>query len=186
MDQYILILLVGGFLVILSLLAAIFWFGGYLLPLIFGGAPYVPSAKKRVETMMRLAQFTASDHVIDMGSGDGLLLFSAIEAGAKTAEGYEIHPGLVSISRRRAKWKNLHDRITIHQRSYWNADLSSAHVVVLYQIPDSMERLERKLWEELPIGARVVSNAFPFPNWKPVTEENRVFLYRKTPDGFRG
>lgn len=186
MDQYTLILLVGGSLVILGLLASIFWFGGFLLPLIFGGAPYVPSARKRVQTMMRLADFKNTDHVVDLGSGDGLLLFSSLQAGAGTAEGYEIHPALVAISRRRSKWNRLNDRLTVHQRSYWNADLSKTDVVVLYQIPNSMERLEKKLWDELPMGARVVSNAFPFPNWKPIVEEERVYLYKKTPDELRG
>ncbi|MBM5789535.1 hypothetical protein FJZ23_00360 [Candidatus Parcubacteria bacterium] len=174
-----LILLVGSLLVILALLACLLWIGGLLIPLLFHGAPLMPSQKKRVATMMRLAQFSDTDHVVDMGSGDGMLLFAALTAGAGTAEGYEIYPALTAFSRWRAKRKGLDGRVRIHQQSYWNADLSKTDVVLLYQLQDSMARLEQKLRRELPEGARVVSNTFTFPTWKPVAVDGQVSLYKK-------
>lgn len=127
---------------------------------------------------MHLASFRNTDHVVDMGSGDGVLLFAAIKAGAGTAEGYEVHPMLTAFSRRRAKRKGLEKRVRIHQRSYWNADLSKTDVVLLYQISGSMQRLGEKLKRELPTGARVISNAFTFPDLKPSEEANNVYVYK--------
>lgn len=127
---------------------------------------------------MRLARLRNTDHVVDMGSGDGTLLFAAIKAGAATAEGYEVHPVLTALSRCRAKRKELGERVCVHQRSYWKADLSGTDVVLLYQIPGSMQRLGEKLKRELPSGARVVSNAFTFPDWEPSEEDHHVYLYK--------
>ncbi len=128
--------------------------------------------------MVRLAHPTAIDHVVDLGSGDGRLLIEAVLAGAASGEGYEIHPGLVWLSRLRTRLSKTKSAITIHRRSYWKADLSRATIVLLYQLPNSMKQLEDKLKRELPNGARVISNAFPFPYWKPVLHENKLFVYK--------
>lgn len=177
MNTLFLIVLFGGVLVIISCLVAIFWFGGLLLPLIFSGAPFVPSSKERVQTMMRVAEIKSTDRVIDLGSGNGQLLIGAIKAGAESAEGYEIHPGLVWFSRWRAK--KIKEKIRIYQKSFWDADVSKATVIFLYQLPNHMAKLETKLQKELPTGARVISNAFTFPNWKPVKQEGKISIYIK-------
>lgn len=177
--NYYTILLLGGSLVILSCLASIFWFGGFLLPLIYKGGPFVPTSKKTTQQMIDLAMITSTDRVADLGSGDGRLLVGAISAGAASAEGYEIHPGLVWISRLRAKGRHTSSKIRIYQKSFWNADLSNITIVFLYQLPDPMKRLEEKLKRELPTGARVVSHAFPFPNWEPTEVRGKIYLYKK-------
>lgn len=170
-------LLVGGSLVILSCLASIFWFGGFLLPLIYRGAPFVPTSNSTTKQMIEVAHIVQSDHVTDLGSGDGRLLVAAIAAGAASADGYEIHPGLVWISRASSKMRGMKSRITIYQKTFWKADLSKTTVVLLYQLPDSMQRLEDKLKRELPAGARVISHAFPFPNWEPTEKRGKIYLY---------
>lgn len=176
--SYYTILLLGSSLVILMCLASIFWFGGFLLPLIYRGAPFVPSSRETTKKMIDIARLKPSDHVVDLGSGDGRLLIGAIKAGAAHANGYEIHPGLVWFSRLRAKWNGMTNKITVHRKTFWNAELSGITVVFLYQLPDSMQKLSDKLKRELPKGARVVSHAFPFPNWEPVEVRGKVLLYK--------
>ncbi len=177
MDYYT-ILLVGGLVVILSCLAAIFWFGGCLLPFLYKGAPFVPSSKKTTKQMIDFADIVSTDRIADLGSGDGRLLFGAIDAGAATAEGYEIHPGLVWASRLKVTRHRLQSKIIVHYKTFWDADLSHITLVFLYQLPDSMVRLEEKLKRELPSGARVVSHAFPFPNWEPTEVRGKIYLYK--------
>lgn len=175
-DTLFLIVLFGGVIVIIACLSAIFWFGGLLLPLIFSGAPFVPSSKERVKAMIKLADIKPTDRVMDLGSGDGQFLIEAVKAGVKSAEGYEIHPGLVWFSRWRAR-KNKN--IRVNRKSFWDADVSKADVVFLYQLSNHMTKLEVKLQKELPSGARVISNAFTFPNWKPVKQEGKIYVYIK-------
>ncbi len=175
---YYTILLLGGSIVILCCVASIFWFGGALLPFFYKGAPFVPTSHGTTKQMIELARIVDTDRVADLGSGDGRLLLEAARAGAKAAQGYEIHPGLVWISRLSARWQHLHSQITIYQKSFWDADLSDITLVFLYQLPDAVARLEQKLKRELPAGARVVSHAFPFPNWKPEEVRGKIYLYR--------
>ena len=158
-------------------LMTIYWFGGMLIPLFAGGAPYVPTPDKKVELMIKLAQVQSSDKVMDLGSGDGRLLIASVQAGAKRAIGYEIHHGLAKLSRHNIRKYNLQDKIHVFNKSFWNADVSGASLVLLYQIPNAMEKLGNKLRHQLPKGARVVSNGFEFPDWEPTESNTKVFLY---------
>ena len=66
----------------------------------------------------------------------------------------------------------------VKNQSMWHADISQATVVFLYQLPYVMKKLGGKLKTELPRGARVISNAFPIPDWKPITQEKNVYVYK--------
>jgi ubiquinone/menaquinone biosynthesis C-methylase UbiE len=72
--------------------------------LIFGlvvirGAPYVPSRKRYIDrAFTELYKLGKNDVLVDIGSGDGIVLRRASARGA-TAVGYEINPILVIISR---------------------------------------------------------------------------------------
>ena len=179
MNLIILILLVTGIIAIFALFIAFFWIGGLLLPILYKGGPYVPSSRKKTTEMITLANLQSSDHVLDLGSGDGRLLIAAIKAGAHSGEGYEIHPGLIWLSRLYARIHHMNRHIIFHQKSFWDADVSKANVVLLYQLPKPMERLEKKLREELPHGARVISHSFPMTNWQPEQVVNKIFVYKK-------
>lgn len=65
----------------------------------FFGAPYVPSLRKDVRRMFdELVPVSKGDVVLDIGSGDGVVLREASKRGAK-AVGFEIHPLFVLISK---------------------------------------------------------------------------------------
>ena len=61
----------------------------------------------------------------------------------------------------------------------WKADLSNVDVVFVYQLPHVMKRIKKKLLEELKPGARVISNSFVMPDWKPKEERGGIYLYVK-------
>jgi protein-L-isoaspartate O-methyltransferase len=170
-------LILGAALIIVANLFAVYWFGGMLIPLISGGGPYVPSSPSRVKRMIKLAGITSTDTVMDLGCGDGRLLIAAIEAGAKKAVGCEIHPGLVRLARHKIKKRKMQNDIVIKKESLWKTDTSEADVMLLYQIPYAMEKIGEKLAEEMPKGARIVSNGFVFPDWEPDKQEADVYLY---------
>src|SRR5680860_1758140 len=66
---------------------------------VFRGAPYVPSQKFYINQALReLYPISNKDLLIDIGSGDGVVLREASKLGAR-AIGYEINPFLVIISR---------------------------------------------------------------------------------------
>lgn len=71
--------------------------GGFM---VFTGAPYVPSKKRDLKrAFTELYPLTTRDTLVDIGSGDGVVLRVARQYGAGEAVGYEIHPVLVLISK---------------------------------------------------------------------------------------
>lgn len=173
----LLLLTVLGLLLLASSLGTV-WIVWLLLPILSGGGPYIPSQMDRVAEMIRVAKLTSTDVAIDLGSGDGRIVIAAARAGARGI-GYEIHLGLVWLSRLNALRAGVAPRTAFLCRSMWKADLSTVTVVFLYQIPYAMRSIGEKLRKELPPGARIVSNAFLLTGWEPVREENGVRVYEK-------
>jgi hypothetical protein len=67
--------------------------------IVFRGAPYVPSRRRYIKrAFTTLYPLGKKDVLVDVGSGDGIVLRIASEYGA-TAIGYELNPILVIISR---------------------------------------------------------------------------------------
>lgn len=170
------LLLVATLLIIANLLV-LYWFGGMLIPVFAGGGPYVPTRPEIVEQMLKVANITPKDIVVDLGSGDGRLVIAAINAGARRSMGYEIHPGLTKLSNRKIRHAGFVDRAIVLNHSMWKANLTDATVVFLYQIPYAMGRIRKLLESQLAPGSRIVSHAFKIPGWEPEATEGNVVLY---------
>lgn len=162
-------------LVVLILLLAIAILLG--APLIHG-APYVPTTKNKVGEIINLADIGPGDKLLDLGSGDGRIVIAAARKGVQ-AEGFELNPILVWISRRRIKKVGLSGKAEIHFKSFWKADFSKYDVVTLFGIEKIMKPLEQKLLSELKPEGKAASFVYQFPNWKPVKSENSIYLYKK-------
>jgi ribosomal protein L11 methylase PrmA len=144
------------------------------------GAPWVPTKLRTVRRMLELADVRPGETVYDLGSGDGrVLIIAAREFGAK-AVGIELDPVRVLWTRGIVFFFGLRDQIEVITENFFYQDLSRADVVVCYLLTSTNQRLTEKLAEELRPGTRVVSNAFPFPDWEVVREdlEHHVYLYQ--------
>ena len=88
----------------------------------FFGAPYVPSHRKDVKRLFdELTPVGEGDTVLDIGSGDGLVLREASRRGAR-AVGYEIHPLFVGISRM-ASFGD--EKVRVHWANAWVATIET-------------------------------------------------------------
>lgn len=125
---------------------------------------WVPTPEPTVEAMLKLAKLTPKDHLIDLGSGNGVTVIAAARKGA-TAHGVEFNPDMVELSRRRAKEAGVEGRATFSQGDLFEADLSKATVITLFLLPDINRRLRPSLLELAP-GTRVVSNTFDMGDWE--------------------
>lgn len=126
---------------------------------------WVPTPQPTVEAMLDLTGVTATDHVIDLGSGDGVTVISAARRGA-TAMGVEFNPDMVALSERRAKEAGVADRVRFVQGDLFEADLSKATVITLFLLTDINLKLRPKLLELAP-GTRIASNTFTMGDWEP-------------------
>jgi SAM-dependent methyltransferase len=173
-------------LVILALALTITYFLVFLYPLI-GGAPYVPTDMAVVKEIIRLAEVQPSQKAADLGSGDGRLVIALAQAGA-LATGYEISPLLVLWS----KYKAVKAKITgngkaeIIRKSFWDVNFENFDIIILYQLPYVMKRLDSKLQKELKPGAKVICNGFTLPNWKAHLQKEKIYVYVKGDSSLKG
>jgi hypothetical protein len=89
------------------------------------GAPYVPSHRREVRrSFERLYPLNSKDVLVDLGSGDGVVLAEAVRRGAR-AYGYELNPLLVWLSRFR-----LGKRATVTLGNMWKVQLPAETTLV--------------------------------------------------------
>ena len=169
-----------GILTIISLILAVFivFFGIFA----FTGAPYVPSHKQEIELLFKnLYPLSKKDHVIDLGSGDGIVLKIAAEKGAK-ATGIELNPVMATISRRRLrKYKNAEVVINNFYNYKFPKDTT---IVYLFGLDRDFARMEAKVQNEanrLNKTLYFVSYGFESKTMKPEKTYRAYFLYKVMP-----
>jgi phospholipid N-methyltransferase len=132
------------------------------------GGPYVPTPQVVVDEMLRIAQVGSGDFVVDLGSGDGVIVLTAAKQFKARGMGIEIDPELVRLSNESARRIGVADRTSFHVQDVFKADLSRATVLTLYLLPSMMSNLQSKVFQELKPGARVVSHDYHFGDeWPP-------------------
>jgi SAM-dependent methyltransferase len=129
---------------------------------------WVPTPYELVDKMLELAQVTADDYVIDLGSGDGRTVIAAAKLGA-TAVGIEFNPDMVKLSEKSAKEAGVADKAKFIREDLFEADLSNATVITMFLLPDINRKLRPKLLDLKP-GTRIVSNTFSMGEWEPDSE----------------
>jgi ribosomal protein L11 methylase PrmA len=146
----------------------------------------MPTADDEVEVFFDLAPVGGEDVVYDLGSGDGRLLFAALERGAGRAVGIDLNEARVSEARQAAARRGLGDRAVFIHADIMETSLSEATVVLCYLYSTASAALKPKLAAELKPGTRVVMESFPVHGWRPVEVRHlparTFYLYRMPPE----
>jgi len=129
------------------------------------GGPYVPTPQIVVDQMLRFANVGEKDFVIDLGSGDGVIVLTAARDMKASGVGIEIDEELVALSNDSARKLGVANRVQFVQQDIFKADLSKASVLTLYLLPSMMSNLRSKVFNELKPGTRVVSHDYYFGEW---------------------
>ena len=137
---------------------------------------FIPTPFEDIATFFKLVSLSESDIVYDLGSGDGRLLFEALEKGAGKIVGIELDPSLVIEARKKAMEKGFEHKAEFLEADVMDVTLSGASVILCYLFPTASEALKPKFELELKPGTRVVMESFPIEGWKPVRTE--VFGYK--------
>jgi SAM-dependent methyltransferase len=125
---------------------------------------WVPTSEALVQKMLDMANVTAKDYVIDLGSGDGRTVIAAAKRGA-TAVGIEFNPDMVALSLKNAAAAKIGDKGSFVQGDLFQADLSKATVITMFLLPRINLELRPKLLALKP-GTRIVSNSFNMGEWE--------------------
>lgn len=165
--------MLGVALVVIGLCVALF----LLTALI--GAPYVPSQRREVrEVFSELRPLKSGDVVVDIGSGDGVVLKEVCEHGAR-AVGFEINPVLVALT-----WWRLRRhaaRCKVQLRNFWTTPFPDDTTVV-YTFGDSRDI--RKMYDKVVREATrldhsidFISYGFNVPDIAPTKSHRAHYLY---------
>jgi SAM-dependent methyltransferase len=113
---------------------------------VFRGAPYVPSHhKEAARALDELYTVSAKDVVLDVGSGDGIILRLASRRGAQ-AVGYELNPALVLISRFLSRGDK---KVRVVLSDFWlTAFPEETTLVYGFCVSRDMAKMARKLQHE--------------------------------------
>lgn len=126
---------------------------------------WIPTPDALVNRMLRMAQLTPKDYVIDLGAGDGRIVIAAAREGAKGL-GIEYNPDMVELSRRRAQQAGVAERARFEKADIFESDFSKADVITMYLLPHLNLRLRHRILA-LKAGTRVVSHEFRMGRWRP-------------------
>ena len=131
------------------------------------GGPYVPTPQIVVDQMLAMAKVGPKDFVVDLGSGDGVIVLTAARQHKARGYGVDIDAELVKLSNAEAKRLGIEDRAAFHVQDVFKADLSKATVITLYLLPSMMVNLRPKIFLEPRPGTRIVSHDYNFDEWPP-------------------
>ncbi len=91
---------------------------------------WVPTSLEYINAFFELAPVSSADIVYDLGSGDGRLLFAAVEKGAGRCVGVDIDPDRVKVAKEAAESKGLNGKVTFIEADVMTVDLSPASLVL--------------------------------------------------------
>jgi hypothetical protein len=123
--------------------------------------PYVPTPADVVERMLHLAGVGPSDYLIDIGSGDGRIVLTAVAKFGARGHGIEIDPRLIERSRQSATKMGIADRAQFLAQDLFESDFSKATVISVYLLPKVMQLLTPKLAALRPGKVEVRHLALP-------------------------
>jgi len=149
---------------------------------VFSGSPYVPSRKLYVKkALTKLYKLDSSDVLVDIGSGDGVVLREAAKLGAH-AVGYEINPILVFISRLLSNKSGL---IDVRFANFWSAKIpDKTTIIYVFSATRDIEKITKKIQNETNrIGHKisVISYGSEFGDANHLGDDGAYHLYDFVP-----
>lgn len=175
------------FILLLAFLALVMHMG-FIMRSFKNTIPYVPTSKKIIRKMIKLANIQSNEKIIDLGSGTGRIIFALGKVYSGEIIGIEKSHYLYLLSKLKQYFVRKNNIKLIHG-DFNNHSLKDVNVVMLFITPEGIKEIEKKLSEELPQGARIISYMFPLENKEKFREEkiplkgkkktNYLFVYNK-------
>jgi tRNA G37 N-methylase Trm5 len=130
--------------------------------------PYVPTADRVLDQMLDVAKITKQDVVFDLGCGDGRIVIAAAKRFGARGVGIDIDPQRIKEANENARAAGVQNQVTFILQDLFEANISTATVVMMYLLPEVNLRLRPKLLAELKPGTRIVSHNYDLGDWKPL------------------
>jgi ubiquinone/menaquinone biosynthesis C-methylase UbiE len=139
--------------------------------------------------MLEAGELKSGETLIDLGCGDGRILFTAAQKFGAHAMGVELSAKLVKGIAEKVQTLGLQNQIKVIEGNLLDVDLRPADVVTLYLMRLTNEKLKPNLKKQLKRGSRVVSHDYEIVGWRPEKVErvlvhqraHAIYVYRMPP-----
>lgn len=163
--------------------------------------PFVPTASKDIEFIVRKLKITSKDVFYDLGSGNGKVCFLVNKLTNASCVGYELTIWTYALSALKLKFIHLRPsfvkatagrqgyggqekpNVKFRMSDFFKADWSEANYIYGYLYPMLMGRVEEKFLTDCKPGSIAIIRDFPFPNLKPLEvfylpKKHEVYIYK--------
>jgi hypothetical protein len=124
------------------------------------------STPESVERMLKLANLRDDDVIVDLGSGNGLIVLTAAKMNAKLRGwGVDIDEKLVAESNGLAKAQGVANRVKFFHQNAFDTDLGEATVITMWLFPELMRLLRPMILERARPGTRVLTSTWDLGTW---------------------
>ena len=118
--------------------------------------PFLGTLPCLITPLLKFGGVNSSDQLIDLGCGDGRVLFAAAKEFGCQCRGYEVDSELVQEMQETLRYKHAELPVEIVQGDAMSADLSTASIVFIFLPVSSIQRILPELLKRIKPGARIV------------------------------
>jgi len=172
----VLLIVCGLFLIGIFLLALIL----VIFDIIWFFKTKIPFGRSNIKIVKEfLDNLDLTDKIfIDLGSGDGAIIFEAVKRGARGI-GYEINPLLYYLSLIKGKFLG-YKNFKFYKEDFRKADIKNADYIYLYLTPRALNEISDFIFENCKEDCKIITFDFRFYGKEPIEIfKNRIFVYKK-------
>ncbi|MBI2021866.1 class I SAM-dependent methyltransferase [Candidatus Daviesbacteria bacterium] len=135
--------------------------------------PFVPTSQKESEKILRRARLVQGQLFLELGSGDGRLVRTAVKKYRVKGLGIEINPILVAYSKFISWCQGLEDA-KFALGDFRKINLSQADVLYLFLTRRSLSKLSYRIIKETKKGSLIISHGFEVPGLQKFLSEKII------------
>ncbi len=143
--------------------------------------PFVPSTNLTAEKVVELLKINENDKIIDLGCGDGRIVFKAVEMKNCSGIGIDINKDLIDECNKKVIKEKLDNKLSFYVDDFSrdNFDFYNCNCICFYLVPKILKIIENKIKNYIRQNRnrRVVSIRFPFRNLIPTYIDETMKLY---------
>lgn len=129
------------------------------------GAPFVPTSGKLIGFILKKAKLKKGQVFVELGSGDGRIVRSAVVLYGVRGIGIEFHPLLYLYSKLVSKIQKI-KKIEFRRGDFFKSDLREANVIFTFLLPKTLKKLRTKFENECKKGTLIISHGFRIEGWE--------------------
>lgn len=150
----------------LIFLAGFILYTSFLIYSHLKGAPYVPTANKEIDSILKEADLKTNDIFLELGCGDGRVVRRAVQRYHVQGIGVDVNPLLLYQGKIMSKINKLDGNIIFKKENMLQSNFGEADTIYLFLLPDLIKKILPKLEKGTKKNCLFISHGFKIHNWQ--------------------